>query len=51
LPDIAEHLDGTDAGQSQRLAGDILVARRYPRIAQDIAHNVSQTTVLWTAAM
>ncbi len=31
-----------------RLAGDILIAGRHPRVAEDAAHGVSQTTVLWT---
>ena len=35
-------------GQPYGLTGDILIAGRHPRIAENGAHAVSQTTVLWT---
>src|SRR5208283_1574497 len=35
-------------GQPHGLAGDVLIASRHPRIADNGAHGVWQTTVLWT---
>ena len=35
-------------GRPQGLAGDILIAGRHPRITENSAHTVPQTTVLWT---
>src|SRR5690349_11219245 len=46
--DIAVDLDGAGLGQSHGLAGDILIACRHSRIAENVTHSVSQTTVLWT---
>ena len=46
--DIGEHLDGAGLGQPHGLSGDILIAGRHPRVAEDAVHSVSQTTVLWT---
>jgi len=43
--DIAENLDGAGLGQPHGLAGDVLIASRHPRIAENGAHGVSQTTV------